>query len=326
MQGASRTQGFTLIQALLIAMIVSAACSIAFPAVRGGSQDSGPEPTAANVRQLAIAGIMYGSDYDDSIPILVNGPYRSLQDNPDGVLTKYGNERTDAWPLLLIPYVPKRSFYVDPTRGDARHIWSSQARAIGDPGYDPDGATYRNQNRFPMYGVNYQYLSPGVIPMEKVGASNAIDYVIGEGHTFTEADDPSATVYQLASKRYSDPKQGFFVVNAPGLQQVMAASVPYVVFWEHGPCGADWCKDIDPSKEGDQSSTNSGYFDSKNETPTTFLDGHVKIMTDVALAAGTNYLTATPNDGGRPNTLGAGCTITDKSKYLWNLAGNYYGA
>ncbi|MEA2554309.1 MAG: hypothetical protein QOJ65_2485, partial [Fimbriimonadaceae bacterium] len=52
-----------------------------------------------------------------------------------------------------------------------------------------------------------------------------------------------------------------------------------------------------------------------------FLDGHVKFMTDVRLAAGTDYVTATP----RGEANAAGAVITDKKKYLWNLDDNYYG-
>jgi len=321
----ARERGFSLTHCLVVTSLAIATTSLV---AYGAIQDTASPIalSAQNCRELVLSGIMYGGDYDDTLPVLVNGPYRSMTDTLDGVLTPYNEQRTDGWPLLELPYIRSRGIYVDPQRGDAKKYWSGPAKAKREPGYDLHGATFRNQNRFPMYGVNYQFLSPGLIPEKRMGARNAMDYMVGEAHTFTEADDPANTIYKLASCRTSDASEGYFVVNAPGLAQVMSNDIPYVMFFERTRCGADWCNDADPSKDGAQSVTSTAYFNAGRKCPITFMDGHAKIMTDVEAAAGTNYLSATPNDGGRPNTNCAGALITDKRSYLWNLTDNYYGA
>ena len=328
MSNVPSTRGFSLIQALLIVSIVSVTSSIAFPALSASvhKQNGTQDDSAQNERQIGLAGIMYGADYDDTMAVLVNGEYRDLQDVADGVLTHNGTQRTDAWPMLLLPYIKSRRLFVDPTRVDGLDIWSGPARAASEEGYDSGKNSYRNQNRFPMYAVNYMFCSPGIIPMKHMGASNAMDYMMGEAHTFTEADDPSGTVYYVPSKYYGATAEGFFVANAPGLWQVFANNVPYVAFWGHSPCSGDWCYDLDKTKDGAQSETNSVYFDRDHKAPITFLDGHVHVMSDVEVADGTDYQTAAPNDGARPNTMGGGSKITDKTHYLWNLTNNYYGA
>ena len=56
--------------------------------------------SAQNNRQIALADIMYGGDYDDTICVMINGAYRNLLNIQDGLNTTYGDQRTDGWPLL----------------------------------------------------------------------------------------------------------------------------------------------------------------------------------------------------------------------------------
>ena len=175
---------------------------------------------------------MYGGDYDDTIPLTTNGWLSRMQDVGDRLKTDKGNvhltvnspapgtqdfpakdaaggQRTDAWPLLVMPYIKSRGLFISPQRGDLHNIWSHEARPSTDPDYDPDGATYRNQNRFPMYGMNYMFCSPLRVPKNKRGLSDAINYAVSESHTFTEADDPSGTVFFTDSQRaLDDPTRG----------------------------------------------------------------------------------------------------------------------
>jgi prepilin-type N-terminal cleavage/methylation domain-containing protein/prepilin-type processing-associated H-X9-DG protein len=333
-----KRKAFTLIELLVVIAIIAILAAILFPVFAQAKKAAKKAASAQNNRQLAIAGIMYGSDYDDNIPIIFNATFRNLKNVRDGDVTQYGEERCDTWALLIGPYVKSRGLYIDPGRADVNGIFKGPALASADPGYVGTTNTYRNQNRFLMYGVNYLYDSPQLIPLSKMSDATPTDFMVGEAHTFTEADDPAGTVYITESQRgfvptnntdtigVLDTTRGWFGVNAPGLWEVMAPSnVPYVIWWSGADCSGDWCGDYLPSVTGRQKNTNFVYIGYNDGANATFLDGHVKYLKDAALAAGTNYLTATPQDGGT-GAFGGGATITDKNPYIWNLTSNYYGA
>lgn len=321
--------GFTLVQVLGIGTTILAAVAITGPRTLANiarqDTDNPQHQSLQNVRQIGLGGIMYSSDYDDEMPILINGSYRNMQDVKDGVNTTFKEQRADTWTILINPYMKTRQMFVDPTRGDAEGIWSGAPLSAKDRLYRSAKNTYRNQDQFPMYGMNYLFTAPGVIPKNKLRQANPMDFMQGEAHTITEADDPSGTVWFTGSKHYGDQKRGFFVVNAPGMWQTLPKQKNYVVFAGATPCSGDWCREANTSTPGALQETNSAYFNDQQKTPVVFLDGHCKLMTDVALTDGTNYLTASPNDGAKPKSNLGGCAIVDKSRYLWNLNDDYYG-
>ena len=185
--------------------------------------------------------------------------------------------------------------------------------------------------------MNYLFVSPLLIPSSKMSDTSPTDFMAGEAHAFAEAEDLDNTVFfaptmggrvgQNAQDTYGKPRldQGFFGVNAPGLFDVLSGlNVPYVDQWSGTVCSGDWCgRDIDPTTAGIQ--TNEGFFyentlaDGNN---TAFMDGHVHFTKTEDLAAGTNYLDASPST----TSLGGGAMITGRSKYIWNLNANFYGA
>ena len=333
-----KRKAFTLIELLVVIAIIAILAAILFPVFAQAKKAAKKAASAQNNRQIALADIMYGADYDDTICVMINGPYRDLLNIRDGVLSTYGEQRTDGWPLLMLPYIKSRGLYIDPGRADTNNIFNAPAHASVDPGYVATGATYRNQSRFVMYGVNYLFDSPLLIPASKMSNATPTDFMQGEAHTFTEADDPSGTVFYTESQRgfvpttttdvigVLDTTRGFFGVNAPGLWETLVSStVPYVVFWDGTNCSGDWCGDMDPTTVGRQKNTNFVYIGYNEGANATFLDGHVKYLKDAALASGTSYLSSTPQDGGS-TYFGGGANITDKVHYLWNLTDNYYGA
>lgn len=334
-----RRKAFSLTELLVITAIIAILAAILFPVFRQAAQTA-RKSNVLNLKKLALAAQRYGQDADERIPIVSNGHYRDLLNVADGQLTMYGAQRTDLWPLLLMPYMKDRSLFVDPDRGDSFGIWAAAPLATTDPGYVPTKNTFRNQSRFPMFGFNYLFLSPMYIPASKMSDATPTDYMIGEVHDFFAAFDPSGTVFYTPSYRGSIPQagddtvgvkdtaRGFWGVNAPGMWDVLIASfTPYVTFWTGTNCSGDWCgADIDPNTDGVQTSENFFYKpDSDTGNNTVFLDSHVKFMSATDLAAGTNYPTSGPTDGGS-GYFGGGCHITDKSQYLWNLDSNYFGA
>ena len=330
-----KRKAFTLIELLVVIAIIAILAAILFPVFAQAKKAAKKAASAQNNRQMALAQLMYAGDYDDTISVMVNGPYRDLLNVDDGVLTSYGEERTSGWPLLVQPYIKSLGLFVDPGRGDVNAIWQGPALATNDPGYKSLKNTFRNQSRFPMYGINYLFDSPLLIPSSKMSDATPTDFMAGEAHTTTEADDPSGTVFYTESQRgyiqtnptdaigTLDSTRGFFGVEAPGLWEVLVAStVPYVIFWNGDNCSGDWCGDADPATIGLQKRTNYVYIGYNDGCNATFIDGHVKYMKDASLAAGTNYLASTTNGA----YGGGGCTIIDKVHYLWNLNSNYFGA
>lgn len=337
-----RRKAFSIIELLVVVAVIAILSAILFPVFSEAANAAQRKSNTFNLKRLSLVANHYSDDYDGQIPIISNGNYRSLKNTADGVLTAYGEQRTDMWPLILLPYSKDRRLYVDPERGDAFGVYSAPALATSDPGYDPYANTFRNQSRFSMFAVNYLFLSPLLIPSSKLSDASPTDFMVGQAHSFSEAEDPAGTVFYTESARgyvpttttdtlgTLDSARGFFAVNAPGLWDVLvqesATPIP-IPFWNGSDCSGDWCgADIDPGTPGVQTRENFFY-----KNPATlgnnvlFLDGHVTFRTAAALAAGTDYLTATPSDGGS-GAFGGGAHITDKDHYLWNLGDNYYGA
>src|SRR5690242_21503467 len=98
-----KRKAFTLIELLVVIAIIAILAAILFPVFAQAKKAAKKAASAQNNRQMALANIMYGGDYDDTICVMVNGRYRSLKNSQDGVNTAYGEQRTDGWPLLLIP-------------------------------------------------------------------------------------------------------------------------------------------------------------------------------------------------------------------------------
>lgn len=297
------------------------------------------------VRQHALAAIMYSADYNDVIPVTVNGWLCRMQNVKDSEKTincpapgtqelaatdAAGGRRTDAWPLLLLPYIKSRGMYVGPGRADPHNIWGKPAMWVREEGYDSAGATYRNQNRFPFFGMNYMFLAPLRVPKERRSGAHPMNYAVSVPHKYEDADDPSGTVFFLQSQRsLIDETRGSFVVNAPGMWKAFSNNKDGYVALDTGTRGGgDWvgtltaCGDDTWPCEHPIKSSNFAYT-VNDGCDVSFLDGHVKYMKVPFLMAGTDYQTAIAGSQGDPDS---GAKIIDKRKYLWNLTDkNFYG-
>jgi len=307
-----KKHAFSIIELLTVVAVIVVLAGILFPVFRGAAAQ-GRHSNEFNLKKMSHALDMYSHDYDDHIIVTSNGYYRDLLNLRDGNLSTYGEGRTDLWPLLLLPYLKDRELYVDPERQDVNGIFSQTPHATNDPGYNPLGATYRNQNRLPMFGLNYLFTSALRIPAGKLADATPTDFMISESHAFSQVDDPANTVFYSESSRgyipttstdvigTLDSTRGFFAIDAPGIWDILVASTSsYVVFWDGTNCSGDWCgADVDPVTSGIQ--TRENYFWKSAGTQGNnilFLDGHIKFQTATQLAAGTNYLSSGPTDGG----------------------------
>jgi prepilin-type N-terminal cleavage/methylation domain-containing protein/prepilin-type processing-associated H-X9-DG protein len=289
-----RRHAFTLIELLVVIAIIAILAAILFPVFAQAKLAAKKAASLSNIKQIAMASLMYGNDYDDTFPLFMNGTYANARGGnaPD--------HTTDTWVWIIQPYIKSLQLMVDPGRGDSR-------------GYFGGGtlAWWGNQNVFPMYGLNYIFMSPFL-----VDGSGACNYA--EGRSGTQATDPAQTVFFVNSRVFSEgTTRGFFGANAPGMWEWIAPHPTYCIFWDETPCGGDWCGSPNSSVK----STASTSMNYQNGTTVSWVDGHAKYMTDRALAAGTTYSTAVP---GGPDG-GGGAKIVDKDRYLWNLDDNYFG-
>lgn len=284
---------FTLIELLVVIAIIAILAAILFPVFAQAKLAAKKAASLSNNKQIAMAALMYSGDYDDVLPLFMNGTYSEARgDNAP-------QHTADTWVWIIQPYIKNLQLMQDPGRGDKRGYW----------GHGPN-AWWGNQNTYPMYGLNYIFVSPYTV------VNGSCDYA--EGKSSTQATDPAQTVFFVGSRVFSEgTDRGFFGANAPGMWEWIAPHPDYCIWWDETPCGGDWCG----SPSSPVKSTSSTAMNYQDGTTVSWVDGHAKYMKDKALAAGTTYTTASPN--GLDN--GGGAKIVDKSRYLWNLDDNYYG-
>lgn len=321
-------KAFTLVEALVAAAIVGILGAILLPVL---SAERGKHPNP-NSRRIALASLLYSEEHDQWIVPTINGPWGALANIRDGELTDgtlptvggspAGLKRTDMWPLILFPYLRNRQFFIDPQRGDRDGVWSGPPKARTDAGFDQIRNSFRTQNRFPMYGVNYMFLSPMVKDPRRSNEPKSTDYAVSRPGNLLRAIEPGQTVFYLESRYFaSNEHRGYFGVNAPGMWTTFSKDdSPFIVHWNGTDGSGDWCFDSEPTVSGRQRGTSSAYVNHDGGANVAFLDGHMAYMKDAEIAAGTNYLQAKPvpvNGVTGPNS--GGTVINDRSKYIWDL-------
>src|SRR5438552_15676381 len=88
----NKRAGLALGEIILIAAILMLVFIVLmYPMYRPARHRPMRSASAQNNRQMALAGIMYGSDYDDTITVTTNGWLCRMQDVGDRVKTDKGN-------------------------------------------------------------------------------------------------------------------------------------------------------------------------------------------------------------------------------------------
>lgn len=285
-----RKRAFTLIELLVVIAIIAILAAILFPVFARAKEAAKKTSSLSNIKQIGIASVMYGADYDDNIPLFMNQHYALWVNSPY-------TPRGDTWVWEIQPYIKNLQLMIDPGRGDQNGIFTGTGPL----------AWWRNQNLFPYYGINYIFVAPWP------------DCDIGESKSFTAADEPAQTVFFTESKRFvASPTLGYYSINPPGMWDIIAPHPVYCIYYSPGyTCSPDWC--LGPTGPHTTASTSEMYNHGSN---TAWLDGHASWKRELSLAAGTNA--ATVNGGGGVMGYG-GVAITDKTQYLWNLNSEYYG-
>ncbi|MBI1333070.1 MAG: prepilin-type N-terminal cleavage/methylation domain-containing protein [Armatimonadetes bacterium] len=270
-----RNRAFTLIELLVVIAIIAILAAILFPVFAQAKKAAKKASSISNQKQIALAGIMYEGDVDDMLPLNIQ-TYASWPYMSDGTTPAY------TWVHLIQPYQKNLTILVDPGKGDSDNIF-------GNGPY----AWWANQDIFPQYGYNYMFLSPWYACDTSVARSG------------TAAVAPAETVMFTSSQAFSSSSNlGYEGANAPGAYPVILPA-PNACIWVGASGQSNWHADVTPHVTA---STRTAIYDG---AIVGFVDGHAKFMKDGALAAGTDFGTAT----------GDNAVVTDITKYLWDLDG-----
>ena len=132
-------KAFTLIELLVVIAIIAILAAILFPVFAQAKAAAKAAASVSNVKQSALAIVMYGSDYDDNFPL-------STAWNTGNDQLSYGAGLAFAtWAWTIQPYMKTHELFMDPLGP------RNPTRATGQRNFD----TYYTQ-----YGYNSTYLSP----------------------------------------------------------------------------------------------------------------------------------------------------------------------
>ena len=104
-----RTRGFTLIELLVVIAIIAILAAILFPVFARAREKARQTSCLNNVKQLALAFLMYAQDYDETMVIAMMNPPAGTG-SPGNV---YGNRRY--WQELIDPYIKNRQIFRCPS-------------------------------------------------------------------------------------------------------------------------------------------------------------------------------------------------------------------
>jgi prepilin-type N-terminal cleavage/methylation domain-containing protein/prepilin-type processing-associated H-X9-DG protein len=135
-------RAFTLIELLVVIAIIAILAAILFPVFAQAKVAAKKTNDLSNNKQLALASLMYGADYDDTA---LSFPYAAQWSSP-----AYTNgEKGLHWADRLMPYVKSKGLFADPSNGEQLYYASGYWR----PGAQFAGDT----NPANLYRVTYTY-------------------------------------------------------------------------------------------------------------------------------------------------------------------------
>jgi prepilin-type N-terminal cleavage/methylation domain-containing protein len=285
-----KSKAFTLIELLVVIAIIAILAAILFPVFAQAKLAAKKTASLSNVKELALAAIMYQGDADDYLPLYISGGWSTYQ--------SAGDTTSHFWAGIVQPYMKNWGIMVDPGVGDTNGYITGAS------------SNYKSQELFSQYGYNYNFLSPWW------QCNNAL------ARSSTAAVQPSNTVYFTSSTNFTvAPSEGWNAANPPGAWPIIAPA----------PNACIWYGTATPVIDGNWSAanpTNIGYAGKITASvravrpyggsPTAFIDGHAKFTSDGALAADTDYGTATASNAANGASI---LNKTDLSTYLWSLDG-----
>jgi prepilin-type N-terminal cleavage/methylation domain-containing protein/prepilin-type processing-associated H-X9-DG protein len=274
-----RNRGFTLIELLVVIAIIAILAAILFPVFARAREAARKATCLSNLKQIALAAIMYAQDYDEVLPV-ANFSAAHQSSHPVNPAALYNNAAVasaqDIWLLAdkLQPYVKSLGLFVCPTLSRRQPVWFSIHYEVM-PSTDP--------------------FIPGVI---KVGNTPAMAWKWDGGGSYwwgcchygdpsgIDAAGESGGVWQIAyvlgyitGGDYTNPQDFWACGNAIGVfdDPVNKAMIGCLSFGAHEGYSQDYTNDhIYPAE---LIPITGGELPTIPITmPMAFVDGHVKYM------------------------------------------------
>ncbi len=163
-------RAFTLIELLTVIAIIAVLAAILFPVFAQAKEAAKRTQSSSNLRQIAVAWVMYGADYDGTLMRVATSGERTHYwwGSWDGALLRPEEG-------LLYPYTKSAGIQIDPS------FMPNLRTALG----------------FTGYGYNYFYLSPSTFE-PPTWQERAIPVLEGQ------ISDPSATVSFATAARINN--------------------------------------------------------------------------------------------------------------------------
>jgi prepilin-type N-terminal cleavage/methylation domain-containing protein len=152
-----RRLAFTLIELLVVIAIIAILAAILFPVFAQAKQAAKKTVSISNLKQSALATMLYMGDVDDTIV-----PLELLTSDQDPLAQTYpsacfGGICLFGYPILLQPYSKNVEMFYDPTdKSDDPTLADSQGRGRFDRASD---LYWYNFGHYASFGLNRRYLN-----------------------------------------------------------------------------------------------------------------------------------------------------------------------
>ena len=136
-----KNRGFTLIELLVVIAIIAILAAILFPVFARAREAARKATCLSNLKQLALAAIMYAQDYDEVLPAAVGSSGEGKHHPVDPAdMDNTSGDCIDMWQIadVLMPYVKSKDLFNCPTliRRDPGQAIQFKIITSGDPHYN----------------------------------------------------------------------------------------------------------------------------------------------------------------------------------------------
>jgi prepilin-type N-terminal cleavage/methylation domain-containing protein/prepilin-type processing-associated H-X9-DG protein len=148
-------RGFTLIELLVVIAIIAILAAILFPVFARAREKARQASCQSNIKQIALAVIMYKNDYDELMPYLIQGSQAGGMDDWINGAPTLGPSGGYTWWLVLQPYIKNSQLMVCPSQ---RPPMSRPTGCWLPMRWSTYSCNYQNQQR-PWAGVPDSYIA-----------------------------------------------------------------------------------------------------------------------------------------------------------------------
>jgi prepilin-type N-terminal cleavage/methylation domain-containing protein len=206
-----KSVGFTLIELLVVIAIIAILAAILFPVFAQAKIQAKKANGVSNVKQIALAGLMYANDNDDTtVPMFYFDPTDLHLPSSFGFYY---------WDVQLLPYTKNEKIYVD-------LLDTSDDPSLSDGTY----GRFNSRNMFhyyilgesPSYGYNVQYLNTYV--SDPTDSNGLGFYYTGVSETSLPNAAQTLQFAESTSKDLADYQSGQVITGDFGYAEILPPS------------------------------------------------------------------------------------------------------